>query len=808
MRNIRKLPYLILLLSLGNSLLAQPVLKGVVAGWDNKPVEGATLQLLRLPDSSLAAGTASDNTGLYTFSGLKPGTYVLKASSTGYRNYISPVFELKPGLPEKITDTIYLDRQAASLQSVSVSGRKNQVTVQPDRTVLNVANSIATAGGTALEMIAASPGITVNYLEGTISMNGKKGVVVMINGRPNYMPAGDVVKMLQGLGSGNIQKIEFITSPPAGFDAEGNAGFINIVLKKNPADGLNGSFSAMGGYGKGLLASGSGNFNYRSNRINLFGDASYTYTRNKPYTTFYRRVFDQGVLKENYSITDRTVRVPNINGRLGLDIELSPKTTTGLLVSAYDNQFRMQAINTAFISSKGNLDTVISINNREVNRWKNYSANFNIHHTIDKKTELVFNADYIYYKNSDPVNYTNDYYNNSHSLLNEERIQTTKETPIRFKVAALDISSRLDSTTVLNVGAKTTFLTFDNNIGFNRLKQNIWERDSALSAVHALREDYSAAYVSLSAKPAKNINLRLGVRYEYTNSNLSSAQQKDLIDRHYGNLFPSMLVSYKVSEQLTWSASYNRRITRPTFNDLAPFTYYQDPNTFLTGNPALQPALSGTVKTDLQFRKYFLSVGYTTEKSAIQLYQPRIDSTTNKLFYSSENIDRLKTVNASLTAPVEFSNWLSGTYTIGFIRQQADLLYEGSAVKRNKTIWSFNGSQRADLGKNWAVELSGFFRSGDIIGILIQKPYGSLDAGVRKQWGSKGTIGLSLSNVLNSMQIRFLADEAGKNLYTTMDANLFYRTLRLTYTLSFGNQQVKAKRSRSTGAEEEKSRVN
>jgi hypothetical protein len=269
-----------------------------------------------------------------------------------------------------------------------------------------------------------------------------------------------------------------------------------------------------------------------------------------------------------------------------------------------------------------------------------------------------------------------------------------------------------------------------------------------------------------------------------------------------------MLVSYKITGQVTWSASYNRRITRPTFNDLAPFTYYQDPNTYLTGNPALQPSLSGTIKTDLQFRKYFLSVGYTSEKSAIQMYQPRIDSTTNKLFYSSENINKLKTFNASLTAPVEFTRWLSGTYTVGFTRQQADLLYEGSAVKRNKSIWSVNGQQRADLGKNWSMELSGFFRSGDIIGILVQKPYGSLDAGVRKQFGSKGTIGLSMSNILKSMQIRFLAEEADKNLYNTMDAYLFYRAIRLTYSLSLGNQQVKAKRSHATGAEEEKTRVN
>lgn len=805
---MRKLLTVICFLLLINSLMAQHILKGVIADRNSRPIEGATLHLLRPEDSSLAAGTASDSNGLFIFSDLKPGLYILKITSEGYRTYTSPALELNAGFTEKITDTIYLDKQAAHLQSVTVSGRRNQLTMQPGRMVLDVANSIASTGGTALDMIATSPGVTVNYQEGTISMNGKKGVVIMINGRPNYMPAGDVVKMLQGLGSGNIQKIEFITSPPAGFDAEGNAGFINIVLKKNPADGLNGSFALMGGYGKGLLGSGSGNFNYRANHINLFGDVACSYTRNKPYTTFYRRVSDEGIIKESYSITDRKANTPNVNGRIGLDIDLGRKTTTGILVSGYDNKFRLQAVNTASLSSNGNVDTLISIDNGELNHWKNYSANFNIQHMPDTKTIITFNADYIYYKNSDPVNYTNAYYNSARNLLYQERIQTTKETPINFKVAAVDVSRHLDSVTELSAGAKTTVLRFDNNAGFYRLGSNVWEKDSALSAVHALREDYSAFYVSLNANPIKRINVRLGMRYEYTNSNLSSPWQKDIVNRHYGNLFPNALVSYKLSNDITWSASYNRRITRPTFNDLAPFTYYQDPNTFLTGNPALQPTLSGTVKTDVQLKKYFLSASYTTEKNSIQMYQPRIDSANNKLFYSSENIPRLKTFNAMLTVPVNYLNWLSGNYTISFIRQHADLVYEGSAVKRNKSIWSFNGVQRAVLRNNWSVEVSGFFRTGDIVGILVQKPYGSMDAGVRKQWGAKGTVALSVSNIFNTMQFHFVAEDVQKNLYNTINADLLYRAIRLTYSLPFGNQKVKERRNRGTGAEDEKSRVN
>src|SRR6185295_2449053 len=185
-----------------------------------------------------------------------------------------------------------------------------------DRTVINVENSITSAGSTALEVLMRSPGIMVDHYNNTISMNGKNGVVLMINGKPSYMPVSAVMQMLSSMPSSNIEKIELITTPPANFDAEGNAGYINIVLKTNNNVGTNGSFSVMTGYGKGIITNPSLNFNHRKGNVNIYGDGSYDLKKVYPaYISHYRKATNEGRLTETFSDTRRDVFETNINAR-------------------------------------------------------------------------------------------------------------------------------------------------------------------------------------------------------------------------------------------------------------------------------------------------------------------------------------------------------------------------------------------------------------------------------------------------------------------------------------------------------------
>ncbi len=219
--------------------------------------------------------------------------------------------------------------------------------------VINVANSITNAGSTALDVLMRSPGIIVNQQNSTISMNGKEGVFVMLNGKINRMPVTALVQMLAGMSSSNIERIELITTPPANLDAEGKAGFINIVLKKNTEYGTNGSLSLTAGYGigGGPVQGGSINVNHRKQRWNVYGD--YSFGRTTPNTSIHanRKIIGNDVI-ENFMTSRRDDFRRNHSGRIGMDYELNKKTVLGVLLSGFSNMYGMKGLNTTSIFKK------------------------------------------------------------------------------------------------------------------------------------------------------------------------------------------------------------------------------------------------------------------------------------------------------------------------------------------------------------------------------------------------------------------------------------------------------------------------
>lgn len=254
---------------------AQLTIHGKIFNSKNEPAVNASVLLLYAKDSSLVKAMVCDNTGVYTFNNVKDGNYVITTNFLGYKQAYSAAF-IADKLHHNITvANIMLAEETAQLKDVTVTIKKPLLEQKIDRLVINVASSITSAGNTALEVLERSPGVIVDRQNNTIAMNGKDGVVVMINGKRNYMPVNALVQMLNSMSANNIDKIELITTPPASFDAEGNAGYINIVMKQNNNFGTNGSASATLGYGQGWISEATMNINHRKGKINIYGDASY-----------------------------------------------------------------------------------------------------------------------------------------------------------------------------------------------------------------------------------------------------------------------------------------------------------------------------------------------------------------------------------------------------------------------------------------------------------------------------------------------------------------------------------------------------
>lgn len=795
-----------LLLILVQAAHTQVNINGTVTNISDKPVEGANVLLLNNTDSLLVKGTVSNAAGIFNFENIKAGRYIISATYTGVKQYFSN--EISVGKEDFNTEVIRLINNDKLLSDVTVVARKPMFEQKIDRMVINVKNSITSAGGTALEVLEKSPGIVVNRQNNSIGLNGKEGVVVMINGKISRMPSDALVQMLSGMNASNIDKIELITTPPANFDAEGNAGYINIILLNNPNKGLNGSYSLTMGYGKGYTPAGALNFNYRNKKINLFGDYSFTWHNQEQVFNFYRKILQQGINIQNISETFRKPEDGNQTTRLGLDVQVTPKTVIGFLAGGYNSIWKMTAKNSLSILKNNLLDTTVSILNTELNQWKHFMGNVNFSHTIKDGETLTADLDYLYYTDNNPNEYINKYFNGSGTALGEEQTRSSKLTPLKVWVSKFDYNKRISKKISAETGAKLALSKFSNNVSVENGVQNNWVKDPELTANYKLKEDVAAVYTALSIEATAKTSLKLGMRYEYTTSNLGSEKQQNIVDRKYGRFFPSIFLAQKMGNKNSVNIAYSRRITRPTFKDMAPFVIFVDPYTFFSGNSGLQPAFSDVLKTDYLYKNFVLSVSYTKEDESIANFQPKL-AKDNKQIYASENLDNIKTANISITIPLTIAKWWNMQNNIQGNWQQLNAIYKNGPFRIEQKNFGFNSSQNFILPKDYSIELSGFYQSKSLFGASVLNGYGMANFGVQKKLGENNNkLRFAITNLFDGGIWKGLTEIPAENIYVNNSFKFDQRTFKLTYSQSFGNKKLYAKRNRSSASQEEQSRMN
>lgn len=799
----------LMLLAINRICTAQSSIHGIVVDSAGKPLDGASVLLQQFKDSLLVKGSITKKDGKYLFEHLSPGNYILVTSYEGFKDaYSQPLRVTSDG--NMAVPPVKIMEKVLSLSGVTLVAKKPMFEQKLDRMIINVANSITNTGSTALEVLMRSPGVTVNQQNRTLSMNGKEGVVVILNGRINRMPADALVQLLAGMSAANIEKIELITTPPANFDAEGNAGFINIVMKKNVLFGTNGAFAVTAGYGfsGGPVTGGNINFNHRKNKWNLYGDYAFIRSQPNSYGKLYRKVMNGSKTIENVMDTKRDDFNRNHNARVGVDYEFDQKNIVGVLVSGFSNLYGMEAVNTSNIVINGLLDTTIIINNPERHPLDNYSINANFLHRFKTDQQLSINADYIYFKDANTLSYLNNFYNKTGNFLYREKTRSNKETPISFRVVSADYSAKLAKNIDMEAGVKGTLSDFVNDVRVEREVQNSWAIDSTFTSKYDLNESIFAGYTSFSMKLGPKTTSKAGLRYEYTNSNLGTQTTKNIVDRHYGNWFPSVFISHTVSDDNSINISYNRRITRPTFNDMAPFVYFVDPNTIFSGNPALQPSTANQAKFDYLLKRFVFSISYTHEKGTITNFAPRIDPASNRQTLVAENQKNKKIAALNISLPFTIATWWTMQNTFSAEWLQLNAIYKGAPLRVMQNNFTINSTQSVTLPRNYGFEVSGNYQSGGLFGIYKMASMTSLNLGVQKKLGTKGgTLSLNVTNFSGPPHLKAGVDAPEHNLVTDADFRFIVTTCKLTYTLKFGSAKVKENRVRATGAEAERNRV-
>jgi len=421
---------------------AQKTIIGKVQNTTGEPVAFANVLLLSASDSALVKGTLTDDHGAFIFGNITKGKYSISASLLGYKPNSSDPFEFD-GSSQMVLPPINLT-EGVELDEATLTSTKNLYVQKIDRMVINLASSILSAGSSALEILERSPGVLVDRQNSTISLMGKSGVIVMIDGKQTYMPASSLVQLLQSMNANNIETIELITTPPANFDAEGNAGFINIVLKERTDFGLNGSYSLSFGTGNGSTTSDNINFNFRKNKVNLFGSYSFQRDAQGQLFEFDRNFFDGN--ENSIAITTKSNRDPvqrNHTIRMGLDYQVSDKTAIGLLLWGNDNKWTMDAINQSRESENEVPRAFVELLNTERNQLAHLGSNFNIKHDFKEDAYISMDFGYLKYRFENPTVYRNRFFDGTKALLREELTQSDKTTPINLTVGKLDYSSKI-----------------------------------------------------------------------------------------------------------------------------------------------------------------------------------------------------------------------------------------------------------------------------------------------------------------------------------------------------------------------------
>ncbi|MXV49870.1 TonB-dependent receptor [Pedobacter sp. HMF7647] len=806
------LTYLIALVCSATMSIAQNKLDGSkitgkVVDSQQKTLDFATVSLLRAKDSSLVKTALTNENGIYEFTNQIAGNYLVSSTVVGMKKSYSNVFTLDESHQQITLPALTLASESKNLKEVSVTAKKPFVERKPDRMVVNVEGSTVASGNNALEVLQKSPGVTVDN-DDNIALQGKKGVLVMIDGKQTYMSNADLANMLRNMQSSQIESIELITNPSSKYDASGTAGIINIKLKKDKKIGTNGTLTAGVGYGKNHRANTGLSLNHRNKKFNAFGD--YNYSNNRRENNLQIDRITPSNNQPLYFGQDGTFDNHNQgnNFKVGADYFINKNNTLGVLVNGYINNSTELYNNRTFIgNSFAKADSSIIALNDGDHHYNNMSYNMNYKSVLDTAgQELTVDLDYSHYKGNDVMTYDNNYFNYATGASPVNSL-TQNGTPsaIDIKAYKIDYTLPFNKTLKMEAGVKSSWVKTDNNFISQIWEDSQWE-NGRNSNHFVYDENVNAGYLNLS-KQFKKTSVQLGLRAEQTNSKGNSITESKVVNRHYLDLFPTLFVNQSLGKNHDLAFSYSRRIDRPSYDALNPFVFYLDQYTYNQGNPYLNPQYTNSFELNYTFKKtYTVGFNYSIIHDVItEVLLP--DYEKKALYQTNANLDKQINYNVNLNAPINFASWWKSTnnvtvFYMGF--RAADL--NGEVLDNGKVAVQLYSNQNFSITKTFSGELSGNYQSPLYYGTLkIQTQY-SIDAGVNKSFMNKKlNLKFAVSDIFNTRNSRISSAYNGLN-YSLYQKNET-RVARLTLTYRFGSNDIKPERKRSTGLEAEQNRM-
>jgi outer membrane receptor protein involved in Fe transport len=777
----------------GRTLIA-----GKVRDDNHVPVAYATVQLIKLNDPHLTRNVQSDSAGRFTFKS-DSGSYLIKVATIGYEPYRSAYFMVAEQDSIQIP-TVTLATIKSMLNGVTIIGKKPFLEQRNDKLIVNVGSSITSAGATGLEILRKVPGVIV--INDRISLSGKTSVIIMIDGKPS--PYTDLEGLLKDMPGGNIDQIEVIRNPGAKYEAAGSAGIINIIMKRRSSQGLTGSYSLSTGYSYYDQSAARSNdhtyyrinpafsLNYSADRLVAYGSVDYLNRHVFEVNNLDRVIENTRYEQENYYPYHYDI----VNYRTGFDYTLSSKSTAGLLITGnYRNGSGTSKTYTKMKDyySGSALDSFVTDN---LTKIKRQNITFNLHYKLLIDTSgqtLSVDADY------------SDYRYRNHALIDiltagaDVHNNQLGRNPLNYTTFKGDYTYPFNKSLRLDAGLKFSHVNIDNDLLFTRNGKV----DTIQSNRFNYRETVKAAYLNLNQK-YKGFEYQVGLRAEHTSTNGQVAASK-VVARKYLQLFPSLSFSQKLNDDWSVYGAYSRRIDRPQFVFLSPFSYFIDSLTYSKGNPALLPQITNAARISFNFkRNYFFAISYNHTTNTI--YEAAPEQVGAVTYTQANNLGTFKTLVAELNTPFKLSDAVGGNANIQEIYSYYNTGYMSTIYQRGKFNFQGNANVYVKLSSTLTAEANAYYTSGTIHEFNLVSAFSGINLGLQKSvLQNKGKIAFSANDIFYRNPTLSIIDY--QNIHTRYYYRDESRNFRLAFTYSFGNMQPNRRSNKDIGSKEENNRL-
>lgn len=774
------------------------ILKGkVIDESTGQPIEYGTIAILSMRDSSLAGGTITEPSGRFKIEQIQAGKYMVRVQYMGYETLVLDDVSFKPSAPEVNLGTIKLKPAASSLQGVEVTAEREMMVSNLDKKVINVDKTIASVGGSAVDVMQTIPSVAVD-VEGNVSLRGSSNITILIDGKPTGLSEISSGDLLQQIPASSIESIELVTNPSVRYEAEGTAGIINIVLKKRSLQGINGlvSFTA----GTGDRYNTSINLNYRKNRFNVFAGYDNRLGKFKSIGSSERETFSNEVktrLIQDQGMTfERNIHSMNA----GVDFLLNETNTLSFTYQLRKMSFENDGDNRS-VTFDQNENIVrdfnrLSESGRSINS-NNYTLSYKRTYELKGK-ELT--ADFMIIDN----NMEGDQYirqtENTPGFNPDEpfRQRSLSENTNFMYVAQANYAQPFENGSRIETGFKSTIknLTMRNDMSDFSYLENKWILNENAINNFDYFEQLHAVYGIYSSTIDK-FKYQVGLRAEQLISESDIIQANDKFDLSYISLFPSVHTVYELTKTQQLALSYSRRIRRPHNRQLNPYVDYSDSLNIRYGNPKLKPEYINSF--ELGWSNYWGknslngTVFYRYTTGVIDRIVSLIDDGVTSTTY--ENLTSSQAYGVELIGNKEFTPWFKSNANVSIYKSIIDGSEVTGLEKAEGNMWTAKVNLTFIPFKNASVMIAGNYRSPQIEAQQRYEEVYFADVAMRYDfWKNRATVSLRVSDVFNSR--RFTSETWGEGFTIWSDRKMESRIAFLGFTYKINNYKRQREQNR------------